>query len=132
MKSKFFKIREIDGEVVKNLTDKQAGELYKAICAYNFHNREYAGKDETVKTVFTLMKNEFEKDRFFKETGKLGGVKKAPMKREDDSCGPCIARAVIGGDIVEEMLKGICGEAEKPEKIKKAVGLENATNSAKM
>ena len=81
MKEKYFKIRELDGEVVKNLTDKQAGKLYKAICAYNFNNGEYAGKDETVKTVFTLMKNEFKKDRFYKETGKLGGVKRASMKK---------------------------------------------------
>ena len=54
MKVNNFKVREIDGEVAKILTDKQAGELYKAICAYNFNNEEYRGKDATVKSVFAL------------------------------------------------------------------------------
>ena len=70
-----FNIREIDVEVAKILTDKQAGELYKAICAYNFNNEDYKGKDLLVKSVFELMKNSFNYDRFCRETGKLGGEK---------------------------------------------------------
>ncbi|MGN0509610.1 MAG: DUF6291 domain-containing protein, partial [Ruminococcus sp.] len=59
MKVKSFKVRAIYGEIVKNLSDKQAGELYKAICAYNFNDEEYKGKDDLVRTVFTLMKSDF-------------------------------------------------------------------------
>ena len=131
MKVNNFKVREIDGEVAKILTDKQAGELYKAICAYNSNNEEYRGKDATVKSVFALMKESFDKDKFFRETGKIGGVKSANLRRENDVLGPCVARAVIGGDIVSDMLKNVFGEFDKPDKSCKGDGAKNKANFAK-
>lgn len=119
MKMNSFKVREIDGEVAKILTDKQAGELYKAICAYNFNNEEYRGKDSLVKSVFALMKESFDKDKFFRETGKLGGVKSASLKRENDNFAPCIAKAVIGGDIVSDVIQSIIDDIKKAEKAPK-------------
>ena len=110
MKEKIFKVREIDGIVVKNMTDKQAGELYKAICAYNFNNEDYRGKDALVKSVFELMKNSFDYDKFCKETGKMGGVKSQMIRREGDNLGPCVARAIIGGEMVNDMFKSIFGD----------------------
>ena len=131
MKVNNFKVREIDGEVAKILTDKQAGELYKAICAYNFNNEEYKGKDTLVKSVFALMKEAFDKDKVFRETGKLGGVKSANLRRENDVLGPCVARAVIGGDLVSEMLKGILDEFDKPQKSCKGDGAKNKADFPK-
>lgn len=131
MKVNNFKVREIDGEVAKILTDKQAGELYKAICAYNFNNEEYRGKDATVKSVFALMKESFDKDKFFRETGKIGGVKSANIRRENDVLDPCVARAVIGGDIVSDMLKNVFGEFDKHDKSCKGDGTKNKANFAK-
>ena len=119
MKEKNFKVREIDGIVVKNMSDKQAGELYKAICAYNFNNEEYKGKDPLVKSVFELMKNSFNHDKFCKETGKIGGVKSQMIRRDNDNLGPCVARAIIGGDMVNEMFKSIFGDAENPAEMNK-------------
>ena len=119
MKEKIFKVREIDGIVVKNMSDKQAGELYKAICAYNFNNEDYKGKDPLVKSVFELMKNSFNYDKFCKETGKIGGVKSQMIRRDNDNLGPCVARAIIGGDMVNEMFKSIFGDAENPAEINK-------------
>ena len=119
MKEKIFKVREIDGVVVKNMTDKQAGELYKAICAYNFNNEEYSGKDTLVKSVFELMKNSFDYDRFCRETGKVGGVKSQMIRKENDNLGPCIARAIIGGDMVNDMFKSIFGDVENPAEMNK-------------
>lgn len=120
MKERIFKVREIDGVVVKNMTDKQAGELYKAICAYNFNNEEYSGKDTLVKSVFELMKNSFDYDRFCRETGKVGGVKSQMIRKENDNLGPCIARAIIGGDMVNDMFKSIFGDVENPAEMNKA------------
>lgn len=131
MKVNSFKIREIDGNVAKMMTDKQAGELYKAICAYNFNNEEYKGKDSLVKSVFALMKEAFDRDKFFRETGKLGGMKSATLKKENDILGPCVARAVIGGDIVTDMLKGLLGGLEDTEKPNKADGGKNVANFEK-
>lgn len=119
MKEKIFKVREIDGIVVKNMSDKQAGELYKAICAYNFNNEDYKGKDPLVKSVFELMKNSFNYDKFCKETGKIGGVKSQMIRRDNDNLGPCVARAIIGGDMVNEMFKSIFGDAENPAEMNK-------------
>jgi hypothetical protein len=127
MKEKAFKVREIDGVVVKNLTDKQAGELYKAICSYNFNNDEYSGKDPLVKSIFELMKNSFEADKFYRETGKLGGVRSAMIRKENENIGPCIARAVIGGEMVGEMIKDLFGEPQKPENKGKCACQKSAT-----
>ena len=119
MKEKIFKVREIDGVVVKNMSDKQAGELYKAICAYNFNNEEYNGKDPLVKSVFELMKNSFNYDKFCRETGKIGGVKSQMIRRDNDNLGPCVARAIIGGDMINEMFKSIFGDGENPAEMNK-------------
>ena len=129
MKMNNFKVREIDGKVAQILTDKQAGELYKAICAYNFNNEEYRGKDMLVKSVFSLMKEAFDKDRFFRETGKLGGVKSANMKRENDNFSPCIAKTVIGGDIVSDVIKSFIDDIERAEKTSKTGDIKNVAKA---
>ena len=77
------------------------------------------------------MKESFDKDKFFRETGKIGGVKSANIRRENDVLGPCVARAVIGGDLVSEMLKGILDEFDKPQKSCKGDGAKNKANFAK-
>lgn len=131
MKIKSFKIKEIDGEVVKIMTDRQAGELFKAICSYNFNNEVYKGRDPLVKSFFALMKDSFDKDNFFRETGKLGGEKRANMRRENEQFGPCVARAVIGGDVVNEVMQTLFGDLEKPQKPCKVGDVKNTTNFAK-
>lgn len=131
MKVKSFKVRAIDGEVVRNLTDKQAGELYKAICAYNFNNEEYKGRDELVKTVFAMMKNEFDRDKFFREKGKIGGAKSAAMKQETGSPDGKMIEAIISTEIVSGMLQDIIDDLGNPENPCKGGGSKIATNSAK-
>ena len=77
------------------------------------------------------MKESFDKDKFFRETGKIGGEKSANLRRENDVLGPCVARAVIGGDIVSDMLKNVFGEFDKPDKSCKGDGAKNKANFAK-
>lgn len=141
MKVKSFKVRATYGEIVKNLSDKQAGELYKAICAYNFDDEEYKGRDELVKTVFTLMKSDFIEDKFFRETGKIGGVKSAEKRREtensernsetSDSPECKMIRAIISTEIVNSMLQSILDDLGNPENPCKGGGSKIATNSEK-
>ena len=119
MKVKNFKVREIDGEVAKILTDKQAGELYKAICAYNFNNEDYKGKDSLVKSVFALMKEEFEKDKFFRETGKQGGEKSASIRRENvdkSSSTSFLAQALVDNEIVNYVLERVNYDLDEAQK----------------
>ena len=131
MKVKSFKVRAIYGEIVKNLSDKQAGELYKAICAYNFNDEEYKGKDDLVRTVFTLMKSDFIEDKFFRETGKIGGIKSAAMRRDSGCPEVKMMDAVISTGIVSEMFQSILGDLGKPENPCKGGGSKIATNSEK-
>ena len=131
MKVKSFKVRATYGEIVKNLSDKQAGELYKAICAYNFDDEEYKGRDDLVKTVFTLMKSDFIEDKFFRETGKIGGIKSAAMKQETGSSDSKMIEAIISTEIVNSMLQGIIGDLGNPENPCKGGGSKIATNSEK-
>ena len=131
MKVKSFKVRATYGEIVKNLSDKQAGELYKAICAYNFDDEEYKGRDDLVKTVFTLMKSDFIEDKFFRETGKIGGIKSAAMKQETGSSDSKMIEAIISTEIVNSMLQGIIDDLGNPENPYKGGGSKIATNSAK-
>lgn len=42
------------------------------------------------------------------------------MKRENDNFPPCIAKAVIGGDIVSDVIQSIIDDIEKTEKTSKA------------
>lgn len=119
MKVNNFKVREIDGEVAKILTDKQAGELYKAICAYNFNNEEYRGKDATVKSVFALMKESFDKDKFFRETGKQGGEKSASIRRENvdkSSSTTFLAQALVDNEIVNYVLERVNYDLDEAKK----------------
>lgn len=119
MKVNNFKVREIDGEVAKILTDKQAGELYKAICAYNFNNEEYRGKDATVKSVFALMKEAFDKDKFFRETGKQGGEKSASIRRENvdkSSSTTFLAQALVDNEIVNYVLERVNYDLDEAKK----------------
>ena len=132
MKVKSFKIREIDGEVAKILTDKQAGELYKAICAYNFNNEDYKGKDSLVKSVFALMKEEFEKDKFFRETGKQGGEKSAVLRKGNESRTTFLAKALVGSECVNDMLKGILADLDNLGNPYKAEVAESVAKSKKM
>jgi hypothetical protein len=142
MKIKSFKVREIDGEVAKVMTDKQAGELYKAICAYNFNNEEYKGKDNLVKSVFALMKDEFVKDKFFRETGKQGGEKSASIRRENvdkSTSATFLAQALVDNEIVNYVLERVnydLDEAKKKmeeeEKMNKARNCKCGATSAKL
>ena len=69
--------------------------------------------------MFELMKNSFDYDKFCRETGKIGGVKSQMVRRDNDNLGPCVARAIIGGDMVNEMFKTIFGDAENPAEMNK-------------
>lgn len=131
MKVKSFKVRATYGEIVKNLSDKQAGELYKAICAYNFDDEEYKGRDDLVKTVFTLMKSDFIEDKFFRETGKIGGVKSAAMRRDLGCPDGKMIEAIISTEIVNSMLQSILDDLGNPENPCKGGGSKIATNSEK-
>ena len=65
MAENLLKINEKEGEIFMLLNDKQAGELIKALCAYQFNN-EASENDMcsgSVRGLFLLMKEERDKSK---------------------------------------------------------------------
>lgn len=59
MKNKFnFKKEYYD--IIKELTDKQAGELIKGVCAYVYEGKPFITKDEYLKGTFLYLKRELD------------------------------------------------------------------------
>lgn len=60
MADNLLKINETEGEIFMLLNDKQAGELIKALCAYQFNNGtpESYIRDERVGGLFVIIKDE--------------------------------------------------------------------------
>lgn len=57
MKEQNFNLTESIDEVLKNLDEKRAGRLIKAVGDYYFKRQSYIGKDTMVKTNFILIKS---------------------------------------------------------------------------
>lgn len=89
MKEKYFKFKESFNGIVKDMTDKQAGEFVKGICGYMFNNRPLETKDEYLKGVYLYAKSVLDEQTRNRENGKLGGMvvaekyKGQRIKRED-------------------------------------------------
>lgn len=82
MKEKSFKLKENYYNAVKTLDDKQVGKLMKGLCAYVFERRYFESNDAYLKSIFGLIKGEIDRENFYREKGKQGGVISAQMKRD--------------------------------------------------
>ena len=70
-------------------------------------------------------------DKFFRETGKIGGIKSAAMKQETGSSDSKMIEAIISTEIVNSMLQGIIDDLGNLENPYKGGGSKIATNSEK-
>lgn len=100
MKSIKFKKEFYD--IIKELTDKQAGELIKGLCAYAYDGKPFLTKDEYLKGAFLYIKRELDVSRQNSINGKKGAEKLAEIRRKERAVGVIIgsvvtARQVGGG-----------------------------------
>ena len=59
-------------ELLKELTDKQAGELTKGICAYAYERKPFLTKDDYLKGLFLYIKREIDVSEQNSANGKKG------------------------------------------------------------
>ena len=81
MKKNIFKFKKEFYDIIKELTDKQAGELIKGLCAYAYDGKPFLTKDEYLKGAFLYIKRELDVSQQNSINGKKGAEVLAEKKR---------------------------------------------------
>lgn len=81
MERKNFRFKKDYYNVIKELTDKQAGELVKGLCAYVYEGKPFLTKDEYLKGAFLYLKRELDVSEQNRINGKKGADALAEKKR---------------------------------------------------
>lgn len=77
-----FKFKKEYYDLIKELTDKQAGELVKGLCAYIYEGKPFLTKDEYLKGAFLYLKRETDVSAQNRLNGKKGADALAQKKRK--------------------------------------------------
>lgn len=88
-------------EILKELTDKQAGEFVKGVCAYAFEGKPFITKDEYLKGLFMYAKRMLDISEMNSVNGKKGADKLAEIKRREKALG-----VIIGSVMVASAVRG--------------------------
>lgn len=104
MKELKLKIKRGHYNLFKELTDKQAGELVKGMCAYMYDGKPFFTKDAYLKGVFMSMQREIDVSK----QNALNGAKGAEVKAEKHR------KATVGQFGV--ILSSVLAAAENAEK----------------
>ena len=81
MAEKNIKFKKEYYELLKELTDKQAGELIKGLCAYAYEQKPFLTKDEYLKGAFLYIKRELDVSEQNRINGKKGADALAEKRR---------------------------------------------------
>lgn len=88
-------------EILKELTDKRAGEFVKGVCAYAFEGKPFITKDEYLKGLFMYAKRMLDISEMNSVNGKKGADKLAEIKRREKALG-----VIIGSVMVASAVRG--------------------------
>lgn len=80
MKAKL-KIKKDYVSLIRELTDKQAGELIKGLCAYAYEDKPFITKDGYLKGIFLYIRRDLEIAKQNSINGRKGAEKLAERKR---------------------------------------------------
>ena len=110
MKELKLKIKKEHYNIFKELTDRQASELVKGMCAYMYDNKPFFTKDPYLKGVFLTVKRDIDEAKRNSVNGKKSAEVCAERRRKQAMAN---LAAVIGGVIAaaESAAKGE-GEGE--------------------
>ena len=81
MAEKIIRFKKAYYELLKELTDKQAGELIKGLCAYAYEGKPFITKDDYLKGAFLYVKRELDVSQRNSINGKKGAEKLAEKKK---------------------------------------------------
>jgi transcription elongation factor GreA-like protein len=100
VKEKNLKFKESYYKVIKDMTDKQAGEFVKGICAYAFEDKDFTTKDGYLRGLFMYVKQNLDEANVSRAYGKKGAIISKALKKgqQNDLSGEIII-AIDGGDL---------------------------------
>ena len=81
LKQKSFKFKESLSKVVCDLSNEEAGELIKGICAYYFESKTYKPSNPAIKNCFIFIKSMLDEEEQSRTYGKKG----AEIKKQKQS-----------------------------------------------
>ncbi len=93
--------REHYDNILKELTDKQAGEFVKGVCAYVFEGKPFITKDEYLKGLFMYVKRMLDISEMNRVNGKKGADKLAEIRRKERTVGVIIG-SVLAANAAKE------------------------------
>lgn len=93
-------------DIIKDLTDKQAGEFIKGVCAYVYEGKPFLTKDEYLKGLFLYIKRELDVSEMNRINGKKGADKLAEIKRRNKSIGVIIGSVVVASSTKKDSADG--------------------------
>ena len=104
---KQIKIKREHYDILKELTDKQAGEFVKGVCAYAFEGKPFITKDEYLKGLFMYAKRMLDISEMNRINGKKGADKLAEIKRKERAVGVIIGSVMVANAMKEEDRKSV-------------------------
>ena len=93
-------------EILKELTDQQAGEFVKGVCAYAFEGKPFITKDEYLKGLFMYAKRMLDISEMNRINGKKGADKLAEIKRREKAIGVIIGSVMVANAAKKEETDG--------------------------
>lgn len=103
MKEKNFKFKKSYAKVIKDMTDKQAGEFIKGVCEYAFNGKPFQTKDAYLKGAFLFVQRELDVSAMNAANGKKGAEKLAEKRSKQKSIKDI---GVLLGSVL------VCGEGQ--------------------
>ena len=101
MKENNFKFKKNFYTVMRDMTDKQAGEFVKGVCGYVFDGKPFTTKDDLLKGVFLYVKRELDVSRENSVNGRKGGLISAEIRRNEEQEN-AYKEAMFAGSVVAE------------------------------
>lgn len=103
---KQIKIKREHYDILKELTDKQAGEFVKGVCAYAFEGKPFITKDEYLKGLFMHAKRMLDISEMNRINGKKGADKLAEIRRKERAVGVIIGSVMVANAAKKDKVSG--------------------------
>lgn len=101
MQGNNLKIKRRYYEIIRDMTDKQAGEFIKGLCAYVFEGKPFNTKDNYLKGIFLYLQRELEISEQHSVNGRKGGFVTAQNRQNGLLKNPSRLPAVVTEKTVE-------------------------------
>ena len=104
MKEKALKINKKDYIIAKSLSDRDFGTLVRALCEYVYYGIDASPKDKILKVYYDNFKEKIDMENFFRETGRLGGIKSNELRQKAEE-NRSVVLDVFNVETVDELLR---------------------------